>query len=121
MERASIYRHERDAWPGRPMAGGAGGSGRALRAPRGGGGHRGPSRRGPRHDRPPDRRVARADLPRDPWRPWRGAHPAVAAALHSHPRPLTMALTATIYNFDIQLADVDRGVYETLAFKVACQ
>ncbi|HET9013204.1 MAG TPA: YaeQ family protein [Gemmatimonadaceae bacterium] len=32
-----------------------------------------------------------------------------------------MALTATIYNFDVQLADVDRGVYETLAFKVACQ
>ena len=32
-----------------------------------------------------------------------------------------MALTATIYNFDIQLADVDRGVYESLAFKVAQQ
>ena len=32
-----------------------------------------------------------------------------------------MALTATIYNFDIQLADVDRGVYETLSFKAACQ
>jgi uncharacterized protein YaeQ len=32
-----------------------------------------------------------------------------------------MALTATIYNFDIQLADVDRGVYEALSFKVACQ
>ena len=32
-----------------------------------------------------------------------------------------MALTATIYNFEIQLADVDRGVYETLVFKVACQ
>ena len=30
-----------------------------------------------------------------------------------------MALTATIYNFDIQLADVDRGVYETLAIRVA--
>src|SRR5689334_15960873 len=30
-----------------------------------------------------------------------------------------MALTATIYNFDIQLADVDRGVYETLALRVA--
>ncbi|HEY5219217.1 MAG TPA: YaeQ family protein [Gemmatimonadaceae bacterium] len=30
-----------------------------------------------------------------------------------------MALTATIYQFQIQLADVDRGVYETLAFKVA--
>jgi uncharacterized protein YaeQ len=32
-----------------------------------------------------------------------------------------VALTATIYNFDVQLADVDRGVYESLVFKVACQ
>ena len=30
-----------------------------------------------------------------------------------------MALTATIYNFDIDLADNDRGVYETLAIRVA--
>ena len=30
-----------------------------------------------------------------------------------------MALTATIYAFDIELADVDRGVYETLALRVA--
>ena len=30
-----------------------------------------------------------------------------------------MALTATIYNFDIQLSDVDRGVYESLAVRVA--
>lgn len=30
-----------------------------------------------------------------------------------------MALTATIYNFDISLSDVDRGVYETLAVRVA--
>jgi uncharacterized protein YaeQ len=30
-----------------------------------------------------------------------------------------MALTATIHNFTINLADVDRGVYETLALKVA--
>ena len=30
-----------------------------------------------------------------------------------------MALTATIYTFDIQLANVDRGVYETLALRVA--
>lgn len=30
-----------------------------------------------------------------------------------------MALTATIYNFDIDLADSDRGVYETLALHVA--
>jgi uncharacterized protein YaeQ len=30
-----------------------------------------------------------------------------------------MALTATIYNFDIDLSDVDRGVYETLALRVA--
>lgn len=30
-----------------------------------------------------------------------------------------MALTATIHNFDIELANVDRGVYETLALRVA--
>jgi len=30
-----------------------------------------------------------------------------------------MALTATIYNFDVDLADNDRGVYETLAVRVA--
>lgn len=30
-----------------------------------------------------------------------------------------MALTSTIYNFDIELADVDRGVYETLAIRAA--
>jgi uncharacterized protein YaeQ len=32
-----------------------------------------------------------------------------------------MALTATIYTFEIQLADVDRGVYESLSFRVPCQ
>ena len=32
-----------------------------------------------------------------------------------------MALTATVYNFDIQLSDVDRNVYETLALRVAQQ
>ncbi len=31
-----------------------------------------------------------------------------------------MALGATLYNFAIQLADVDRAVYETIALKVAC-
>jgi len=30
-----------------------------------------------------------------------------------------VALTATIYNFDIQLSDVDRNVYETLSTRVA--
>jgi len=30
-----------------------------------------------------------------------------------------MALGATIYNFDVQLANVDRGVYETLSFRAA--
>jgi uncharacterized protein YaeQ len=30
-----------------------------------------------------------------------------------------MALTATIYNFDIDLADADRAVYESLALRVA--
>jgi uncharacterized protein YaeQ len=32
---------------------------------------------------------------------------------------LTMALTATIHNFDIELADSDRGVYESLGLRVA--
>lgn len=32
-----------------------------------------------------------------------------------------MALTATIYNFDVQLADVDRNVYEAVSFRAACQ
>jgi uncharacterized protein YaeQ len=32
-----------------------------------------------------------------------------------------VALTATIYNFDIEVANVDRGVYETLAVRVAQQ
>ena len=32
-----------------------------------------------------------------------------------------MALTATIYNFDIHLSDVDRNVYETLSLRVAQQ
>ena len=31
-----------------------------------------------------------------------------------------MAISATIYNFDISLSDVDRGVYEELALRVAC-
>lgn len=30
-----------------------------------------------------------------------------------------MALTATIYNFDIDLSDADRGVYDSLALRVA--
>jgi len=30
-----------------------------------------------------------------------------------------MALTATVYTFEIELSDVDRGVYESLTFKAA--
>ncbi|MBM4364675.1 MAG: YaeQ family protein [Deltaproteobacteria bacterium] len=30
-----------------------------------------------------------------------------------------MALTATVHNFDVALSDVDRGLYESLALKVA--
>lgn len=30
-----------------------------------------------------------------------------------------MALTATIYNFDIELADIDRQVYESLSLRIA--
>ena len=50
--------------------------------------------------------------PPTPWTPH---------ARFSHRQRDDVALTATIYNFDVQLADVDRGVYETLAFRVACQ
>ena len=32
-----------------------------------------------------------------------------------------MALQATVYNFDVELADSDRGVYESLALRVARQ
>jgi uncharacterized protein YaeQ len=32
-----------------------------------------------------------------------------------------VAQTATIYNFDIELSHVDRGIYETLSLRVACQ
>jgi uncharacterized protein YaeQ len=32
-----------------------------------------------------------------------------------------VALTATIYTFEVELADVDRGVYESLALRVARQ
>ncbi len=32
-----------------------------------------------------------------------------------------MAQSATVYNFDIELAHVDRGVYESLSVRVACQ
>ena len=30
-----------------------------------------------------------------------------------------MALTATIYNFDVELADADRNLYESLNLRVA--
>jgi uncharacterized protein YaeQ len=30
-----------------------------------------------------------------------------------------VALTSTVYNFDVQLSDVDRGVYESLAIRAA--
>jgi len=32
----------------------------------------------------------------------------------------SVAISATIYNFNIELSDVDRGVYESLALRVAC-
>jgi uncharacterized protein YaeQ len=32
-----------------------------------------------------------------------------------------VALTATIYNFDVQVSDVDRNVYESLSFRAARQ
>lgn len=49
----------------------------------------------------------------------RGRRPASCrAALPSLVSPV--ALPSTVFNFDIELADVDRGVYETLALRLAC-
>ena len=31
-----------------------------------------------------------------------------------------MALTATLYRFDVELSDVDRGVYQKLELRPAC-
>lgn len=31
-----------------------------------------------------------------------------------------MALSSTVYNFDVTLSDVDRGVYESLSIRAAC-
>jgi len=42
----------------------------------------------------------------------------MASILAGHPE-ISLALSATIYNFAIQLSDVDRGVYQSLALKVA--
>lgn len=49
------------------------------------------------------------------------AGPARRAAAPA-PRPaggVAMALTSTVHSFDLDLADADRGVYETLALRVA--
>ena len=45
--------------------------------------------------------------------------PNPRATLHARSQEHHLALGATIYNFDIELADVDRGVYETFALRVA--
>jgi uncharacterized protein YaeQ len=47
--------------------------------------------------------------------------PNAEASILSKGRILSVALTATIHNFDIDLADVDRGVYEQLTLRVARQ
>jgi uncharacterized protein YaeQ len=43
----------------------------------------------------------------------------MASILAGTPETFALALTATIYNFAIQLSNVDRGVYESVALKVA--
>ena len=43
----------------------------------------------------------------------------MASILAGTPETFALALTATIYNFAIQLSNVDRGVYESVAVKVA--
>jgi len=43
----------------------------------------------------------------------------VKADTHDGLRDATMALTPTIHRFEIELADVDRGVYESIALRLA--
>ena len=62
-------------------------------------------------------RITPASVPDDVW--YRGARiehksAAIPGILQDH-----MAQTATIYNFDIQLANVDRQIYESLSLRVA--
>ncbi len=45
--------------------------------------------------------------------------PLLCADRTTPPSWYSVALTATLYNFAIELADVDRGVYESLTLKVA--
>ena len=40
---------------------------------------------------------------------------------HAPPHRNRLALTATLYNFEVNLSDVDRNVYETISFKAAQQ
>ena len=56
---------------------------------------------------------------RDASRPWRAALGG-GAAIHQLPQT-SVALTATIYNFDVQLSDVDRNVYAAFAIRAARQ
>jgi uncharacterized protein YaeQ len=49
------------------------------------------------------------------------AHQVVYGSVHNHDGRIPMALTATIYNLDIDLADIDRAVYERLELRIARQ
>src|SRR5437868_5935233 len=46
-------------------------------------------------------------------------HALCHASSQAVPRIVGMALTATIYNIEIDLADHDRGVFESLAMRAA--
>src|SRR5262245_40326274 len=45
----------------------------------------------------------------------------VYGSVHKLDGDIAMALTATVYNFDIDLADIDRNIYERLELRVARQ
>jgi uncharacterized protein YaeQ len=47
-----------------------------------------------------------------------GENPAIVTA-RKHPPGDIVALTATLYSFEITLNDADRGVYQSLAFRAA--
>src|SRR5688500_18096958 len=50
-----------------------------------------------------------------PGLPWAFPAANTTRAVHSATRPTSVALSATVYNSAVELSDVDRNVYDTLA------
>jgi uncharacterized protein YaeQ len=55
---------------------------------------------------------------------WEPGDPLLFAAAENRPHPCrrgAVAQSPTLYHFEIDLSHVDRGVYQSVSFRVACQ